>query len=60
MFERFASLTRFSHGWTVTEKLDGTNACVLIVPQAEWPAIAADDNSPPSAASPCWPSRGPS
>lgn len=32
MFERFASLTRFSHGWTVTEKIDGTNACVLIEP----------------------------
>lgn len=32
MFERFASLTRFSHGWTITEKLDGTNACVLIQP----------------------------
>lgn len=30
MFERFASLTRFSHGWTITEKLDGTNACVFI------------------------------
>lgn len=36
-FEKFPSLTRFSHGWTVTEKLDGTNACVLIVPEAEWP-----------------------
>lgn len=35
MFERFASLTRFSHGWTITEKLDGTNACVLIVPFAD-------------------------
>lgn len=32
MFEKFPSLTRFSHGWTITEKLDGTNACVLIVP----------------------------
>ena len=30
MFERFPSLTRFSHGWTVTEKIDGTNACVYI------------------------------
>ena len=30
MFERFASLTRFSHGWTVTEKIDGTNALVSI------------------------------
>jgi hypothetical protein len=35
MFERFASLTRFSHGWTITEKLDGTNACVLIVPVSD-------------------------
>lgn len=31
MFERFPSLTRFSHGWTITEKLDGTNAAVVIV-----------------------------
>lgn len=30
MFERFPSLTRFSQGWTVTEKLDGTNAQILI------------------------------
>lgn len=30
MFERFASLTRFSHGWTITEKLDGTNAAIRI------------------------------
>ena len=32
-FERFPSLTRFSHGWTITEKLDGTNAQVAIIPQ---------------------------
>jgi hypothetical protein len=32
MFQRFASLTRFSHDWAITEKLDGTNACVLIAP----------------------------
>jgi len=41
MFERFASLTRFSHGWTVTEKIDGTNACVVVAKQdheAELPA----------------------
>jgi len=31
MFEKFPSLTRFSHGWTITEKLDGSNACVVIV-----------------------------
>lgn len=31
MFEKFPSLTRFSHGWTITEKLDGTNAAVVIV-----------------------------
>lgn len=30
MFEKFPSLTRFSHGWTITEKLDGSNACVII------------------------------
>jgi hypothetical protein len=31
MFEKFPSLTRFSHGWTITEKLDGTNAAINIV-----------------------------
>lgn len=39
MFQRFASLTRFSHDWTITEKIDGTNACVIIVPdegRAAW------------------------
>ncbi|MET0375910.1 MAG: RNA ligase family protein [Rhizorhabdus sp.] len=30
MFQKFPSLTRFSHGWTITEKLDGTNAAVVI------------------------------
>jgi hypothetical protein len=35
MFEKFPSLTRFSHGWTITEKLDGTNAQILIVPNCE-------------------------
>lgn len=32
MFEKFPSLTRFSHGWTITEKLDGTNAAIVITP----------------------------
>jgi hypothetical protein len=32
MFEKFPSLTRFSHGWTITEKLDGSNAAVVILP----------------------------
>jgi len=32
MFEKFPSLTRFSHGWTITEKLDGSNAGLIIVP----------------------------
>ena len=32
MFQRFASLTRFSHDWTITEKIDGTNACIIIDP----------------------------
>lgn len=31
MFQRFPSLTRFSHDWTITEKLDGTNAQIVIV-----------------------------
>ena len=35
MFQRFASLTRFSHDWTITEKIDGTNACVIVMPLAE-------------------------
>jgi hypothetical protein len=35
MFEKFPSLTRFSHGWTITEKLDGTNAQILIVPNGD-------------------------
>lgn len=37
MFQRFQSLTRFSHDWTITEKIDGTNACVIIVPdEGRW------------------------
>lgn len=31
MFEKFPSLTRFSHGWTISEKLDGSNGQILIV-----------------------------
>lgn len=31
MFEKFPSLTRFSQDWTVTEKIDGSNAQVLIM-----------------------------
>ncbi len=27
-FVKFPSLTRFSQGWTVTEKIDGTNGCI--------------------------------
>jgi hypothetical protein len=34
MFQRFSSLTRFSHDWTITEKIDGNNACVIIDPMA--------------------------
>jgi len=30
MFERFPSLTRFSQGWSISEKIDGTNAQVII------------------------------
>lgn len=30
MFVEFPKLTRFSHGWTVTEKLDGTNSQIVI------------------------------
>lgn len=35
-FEKFPSLTRFSQGWTITEKLDGTNAQVCIAPITEY------------------------
>lgn len=35
MFEAFPKLTRFSHDWTVTEKIDGTNAQVIIVNKNE-------------------------
>jgi len=35
MFKRFESLTRFSHDWTITEKIDGTNACVIVMPLSE-------------------------
>ena len=35
MFEKFPSLTRFSHGWTITEKLDGSNGQILIVPNED-------------------------
>jgi hypothetical protein len=31
MFEPFPKLTRFSHDWTITEKIDGTNAQILII-----------------------------
>jgi hypothetical protein len=37
MFQAFPKLTRFSHGWTITEKLDGTNSQVLIVHESEGP-----------------------
>ena len=32
-FEKFGSLTRFSQGWTITEKLDGTNGQIAISPR---------------------------
>lgn len=31
MFEKFPSLTRFSHDWIITEKIDGSNGQILIV-----------------------------
>lgn len=31
-FEKFGSLTRFSQGWTITEKLDGTNGQIAFAP----------------------------
>lgn len=32
MFEPFPKLTRFSHDWTITEKIDGTNAQIIVTP----------------------------
>ena len=31
MFEPFPKLARFSHDWTVTEKIDGTNGQIIVV-----------------------------
>lgn len=39
MFEPFPKLTRFSHDWTITEKIDGTNAQILIVSDANPDAL---------------------
>lgn len=36
MFERFPSLTRFSQGWSISEKIDGSNAQVFIYPTTEY------------------------
>ena len=38
MFVKFPSLTRFSHDWTITEKIDGTNGQIIIDP-----LMSADD-----------------
>lgn len=35
MFEAFPKLTRFSQDWTVTEKIDGSNAQILILAEGE-------------------------
>lgn len=35
MFQKFASLTRFSQDWTVTEKIDGTNGQLFIDTDAD-------------------------
>jgi hypothetical protein len=32
MFEPVPKFTCFSHGWTISEKIDGTNAAIIIVP----------------------------
>lgn len=36
MFERFPSLTRFSQGWSISEKIDGSNAQLYIYPSLEY------------------------
>lgn len=38
MFQKFPSLTRFSHDWTITEKIDGSNGQIVIDP-----LFSADD-----------------
>lgn len=37
MFEAFPKLTRFSHDWTITEKVDGSNAQIFITNRADLP-----------------------
>lgn len=37
MFEPFPKLTRFSHDWTISEKIDGSNAQILIASYANRP-----------------------
>ena len=36
VFERFPSLTRFSQGWSISEKIDGTNAQIFIYPSMDY------------------------
>lgn len=38
-FEAFPKLPRLNRGMVITEKIDGTNACVVIVPQANYEAV---------------------
>lgn len=35
-FEKFGSLTRFSQGWTITEKIDGSNGQIAILDLSKW------------------------
>lgn len=39
MFEKFPKLTRFSHDWIISEKIDGTNAQIVIVPEVNPEAL---------------------
>lgn len=43
MFEPFGKLTRFSHDWTISEKIDGSNAQVFILDTMSQGGIEPED-----------------
>lgn len=45
MFEPFPKLTRFTHDWTITEKIDGSNAQVMIVPVEQMATEEIDEKN---------------
>ena len=46
MFQEFPKLTRFSHAWVVTEKIDGSNGQILIVPEINPEALPLVEREP--------------